>query len=340
MMEAPWLIDGVWLIPVVGLLAGCLAGLIGVGGGILITPFLISLGIPARFVAGTMPMVAMTNAFSTLRHLSRHEQINLPLGGLLGIGGACGGVLGTLLVRWLQISGDVDRMIEILFIPLLLIAVVRLFLAPDRQGGGGRPTAIATLPLLRFSTPLVSEPISFLPLFLLGILIGAASAIMGIGGAIFMTPALIFLLRLDIKQASALAVIYIFITATANAVNHAVITGNSDLLLGLLLMPTGALGVAAGVYLRTLLPLRRMNWVYAVVLLSALAQIVWKVLQPAGGVAADAVTEPMARFSSLALNPWLTALLSLLLPLVISLVIWQVSRLFSVLPRRSKQRES
>nr|MBC8478781.1 TSUP family transporter [bacterium] len=220
MTELSGILCSLWLIPLVGLLGGFLAGLIGVGGGILITPILITLGLPARIIAGTMPMVIITNSLSTLRQLRPRELLDFRLGGLLGLSGAIGGFLGAMLVHYLETTADVDRIIQVMFVILLLLAMLRLLFASDQTGNINKLSFLVRLPLLQFYTPLAGRRISLLPLLLLGLLIGAVAGMMGVGGAILLTPALILLLGLDIKQASALAAIFILITTLFNDFHH------------------------------------------------------------------------------------------------------------------------
>jgi uncharacterized protein len=321
MFDLPGLIDHIWLVPLAGLSGGFLAGLIGVGGGILITPFLISIGIPARYVAGTMPMVVITNALSTLYHLRLREKLHLRLGGLLGLAGATGGVLGALLVKHLELTADIDRIIQFMFVVLLLLATLRLLSAPI-QAGKGKLSPLTRIPLLQFNISLTGESVSLLPLLLSGLLIGGIAVMMGVGGAILLTPALIILLGVDIKQASALAVVYLLITGVANAISHALITQNCSLLLGLMLMPTGAIGVIFGVRLRHRLPLRKMNQLFALLLTGAAFSMGWKSWHHSrftGSV--------ISHETEILLSPPVIALFSVIFPVIISVLVLYIKKL-------------
>ena len=323
MFDLPGLIDHIWLVPLAGLSGGFLAGLIGVGGGILITPFLISLGIPARYVAGTMPMVVITNALSTLYHLRLREKLNLRLGGLLGLAGATGGVLGALVVKQLELTADVDRIIQFMFIVLLLLATLRLIFAPS-QAGKGKLSPLARIPLLQVKTSLTGSSVSLLPLLLSGLLVGGVAVMMGVGGAILLTPALIILLGVDIKQASALAVVYLLVTGVGNAISHALITQNCNILLGLMLMPSGAIGVIFGVRLRHRLPLQKMNLLFGLLLLGSAFSMAWKSWYHTGVTGSLMSSEPERLFS-----PLVTALFSLIFPVIISVLVLYIKKLLN-----------
>ena len=277
-----------------------------------------------------MPMVVITNALSTLYHLRLREKLDLRLGGLLGLAGATGGVLGAMLVKHLELTADIDRIIQFMFIVLLLLATLRLLSAPG-QSRRSRLSILNRIPLFQIRISFTGESVSLLPLLLSGLLIGGIAVMMGVGGAILLTPALIILLGVDIKQASALAVVYLVITGLANAISHALITQNCNILLGLILMPTGAVGVIFGVRVRHRLPLRKMNQLFALLLLGAAFSMVWKSWHHTSFTGSVMGKEPEMLFS-----PLLTALFSVIFPVIISVVVLYVKEL---LDRRNSETE-
>src|SRR5882672_10928211 len=183
---------------------GFLSGVFGVGGGFLLTPLLIFIGVPpAVAVASSANQLVGASVSGVLAHWKRGN-VDFKMGGVLLVGGFLGSLLGVWLFGILRRIGQVELVINLCFVILLgtlgalmLVEGTRTLLRRRRVGVPRRKlhqhTWIHGLPLkMRFRRSKLYIS-ALLPLGL-GFLIGILSAIMGIGGGFVMVPAMIYLL--------------------------------------------------------------------------------------------------------------------------------------------------
>jgi uncharacterized protein len=106
---------------IVGLggLVGLLTGMVGVGGGFLTTPILIFYGVPPPVaVASAVTQITGTSISGVLAH-RRRRGVDVQMGAVIIAGGVAGSVVGGLIFRLLQNSGQIDTVISILYVILL-----------------------------------------------------------------------------------------------------------------------------------------------------------------------------------------------------------------------------
>ena len=154
----------------VGLVAGFLSGLFGVGGGILIVPALVLLlGFTQRLAHGTSLAAVLPIAISSLTSYAIEDKVDWSVGALLAAGAVLGAVIGTLILDRLP-----HDLLAIAFSVLLAATAIRLLF--DHSEGGGR----ASLTL-----------VSALGLVLVGFVTGVLAGLLGVGGGIFVVPAMV-----------------------------------------------------------------------------------------------------------------------------------------------------
>jgi uncharacterized membrane protein YfcA len=242
---------------------GFLSGLFGVGGGFLMTPLLIFVGIPpAVAVATEANQIVAASVSGVIAHW-RRGNVDLKMGLVLLIGGGVGSTLGTFLFRLLREVGQVDLVISISFVvflgavgSLMLVESVRIILRSRRKGPRRKAHVhywVHGLPFkMRFHKSKLY--ISVLPPLAVGFAVGLLAAIMGVGGGFIMIPAMIYLLGMPTSVVIGTSLFQIiFVTANVTFL-HSVTNQTVDIVLALLLS-TGAvigaqLGVRAGVRLR------------------------------------------------------------------------------------------
>ena len=190
---------------------GFLSGLFGVGGGFLMTPLLIFIGIPPAIAVGSEAnQLAAASLSGVIAHW-RGARVDLRMGIMLLIGGLIGSTFGVSLFAWLRATGQVDLVIKLLYVVLLssigsmmMIESVRANLKNRRQSTSPDETAADNqqpnhltwrqrLPW-QMTFPTSGVTISAILPVGLGIIIGVLAAIMGIGGGFIMVPAMIYLL--------------------------------------------------------------------------------------------------------------------------------------------------
>ena len=196
----------IFLVLAMGLAVGFISGMFGVGGGFLMTPLLIFIGVqPAVAVASVTTHVA-ASSFSGAITYWRRNAIDVMLALTLLAGGILGSFGGVALFTWLRTLDQLDLVIGLSYV--ILLGVVGALMVGEsaraiirsRQGKRielrrpGSHTWIHGLPLkLRFKRSKIY--VSAIPVLAIGFIIGFIGAVMGIGGGFLLVPMLIYLLR-------------------------------------------------------------------------------------------------------------------------------------------------
>jgi uncharacterized membrane protein YfcA len=238
------------ILVIIGLggLVGLLSGMFGVGGGFLTTPLMIFYGIPpAVAVASSAPQITGASVSGVLAHGSRGG-VDYHMGAVLVAGGALGSLLGGFLFRILQNVGQIDTVVNVMYV--LMLGGIGVVMAreaihaliaewrgerPSTQGKRHNPL-IAMLPF-RWRFYKSGLYISPLAPFLLGFLTGVMTVLMGVGGGFILVPAMIYILGMSARVVVGTSLFQIlFVTATTTLI-HAMTTQAVDLVLtGLLLI--------------------------------------------------------------------------------------------------------
>ncbi len=213
------------LLVALGAAVGFISGLFGIGGGFLMTPVLVFLGIPpAVAVASEANHVAASSASSVIAY-SRKRVVDFRMGLVLAGGGVIGAFLGVEVFRILRLLGQADLVVSISY--LLFLGVIGALMLREsleaivrrRRGDTPRPRR-EKRPVLLYRLPWkVRFPrsrlyISVIPPILLGIFVGVLSAIMGVGGGFILVPAMVYLLRMPAGVVVGTSLFNIVITTT------------------------------------------------------------------------------------------------------------------------------
>jgi len=244
------------LILFVSFIIGFLSGLFGVGGGFLMTPFLIFMGIPPIYaVANEANNILASSSSGTLTHWFK-KTLDVKIGWLVISGGLIGTFLGILTFSYFKGIGKIDLIIALAY--MYVLAIIGSFMLRDGVMEISRFKRkeiikkklhthywIHGLPFrMRFKTSKVYE--SALVPIILGVIVGFVSAIMGVGGAFLMVPAMIYLIGMPTKLVPGTSLfVTIFVTGFVT-VSHAFTYHTIDLVLVLILITGSILGVQAG----------------------------------------------------------------------------------------------
>jgi uncharacterized membrane protein YfcA len=234
---------------------GFLSGVFGVGGGFLLTPFLIFVGIPpAIAVASSANQLVGTSVSGVIGHW-RRGNVDFKMGAVLLAGGFLGSLLGVWVFGVLKRIGQIELFINLCYIILLgslgalmLIESVKTLLrrraaAPRRKLH--QHTWVHGLPLkLRFRRSKLYIS-AFLPLGL-GFCIGILSAVMGVGGGFVMVPAMIYLLGMPTLVVPGTSLFQIIFVAASVTVLQAVGNRTVDILLTIVLLIGAVFGAQFG----------------------------------------------------------------------------------------------
>nr|WP_155481660.1 sulfite exporter TauE/SafE family protein [Rhodoplanes serenus] len=240
-----------------GIAVGFISGMFGIGGGFLMTPLLIFIGVQPAVAVATVSSHIAASSFSGALTYWRRRALDLALAFMLLIGGLIGTALGVWLFGVLRAVGQLDLVIALSYVILLssvgglmvaesLRAIVRAH--RDKQAPAARPgghTWLHGLPLkVRFKQSRLY--VSVIPVWAIGLSMGFLGAIMGIGGGFILVPALIYLLRVPTNVVIGTSMVLTLVTMASATVLHAATNHLVDALLALILMVGGVIGAQFG----------------------------------------------------------------------------------------------
>ena len=233
-----------------------LSGLFGVGGGFLMTPLLIFIGVPAPVAVGTEANQIVASSVSGVLAHWRRGNVDFKMGGVLLIGGFVGSSAGVALFKYLQFIGQIDLVIKSRFVIFRGIigalmfwesmrAIIRSRNPASRRRKLHQHNWLHGLPLkVRFRKSKLY--ISAILPFSIGAVVGVLSAIMGVGGGFIMVPAMIYLLGMPTSIVIGTSLFQIiFVTANVTFL-QAITVQTVDILLAVLLLAGAVIGAQFG----------------------------------------------------------------------------------------------
>ena len=246
----------IFLILGMGGAVGFLSGLFGVGGGFLMTPLLIFIGVPPPVAVGTEANQIVASSVSGVLAHWRRANVDFKMGFVLLLGGFVGSSLGVILFKYLQNLGQLDLVIKLSYVIFLGIigflmlwessrTIIRSRSAAARRGKLHQHNWFHGLPFkMRFRKSKLY--ISAILPFLIGAIVGVLSAIMGVGGGFIMVPAMIYLLGMPTSLAIGTSLFQIiFVTANVTFL-QALTVQTVDILLAVLLLTGAVIGAQFG----------------------------------------------------------------------------------------------
>ena len=278
----------VFMIIGLGGAVGMLSGIFGVGGGFLMTPLLIFLGVPPAVAVGTEANQIVASSVSGVMAHMRRGNVDFKMGGVLLAGGLTGSTIGVALFALLRELGQIDVVIKLSFIvflgiigSLMLIESIRAIMR-SRQPGARRGKLhqhnwLHGLPFkMRFRKSKLY--ISALLPFGVGALVGVLSAIMGVGGGFIMVPAMIYLLGMPTAVVVGTSLFQIiFVTANVTFL-QSVQTQTVDIVLAGLLLFGAVIGAQFGTRIGAMLKGEQLRGLLALMVLMVCAKLVYDVV--------------------------------------------------------------
>lgn len=279
----------VFILVGLGGLVGFLSGLFGVGGGFLLTPLLIFIGIPPTVAAASDSNQIVAGASSGAFAHSRMGNVDFKMGVLLLVGGITGGSIGVQIIRSLAKLGNVDFVIKLVYV--VVLGTIGAFMLAESLGAlrRGRATVRETVPLepkesfiRKISTRLPFQmdfaksrmTTSALFPFVLGGCVGILAAIMGVGGGFIMVPAMIYILGMPTIVAIGTDLFQIVLTCINITIQQAIRNHTVDLVLVILLFLGSTFGAQAGARLGRRLRGEQLRILLAAIVLIVMAQMV------------------------------------------------------------------
>ena len=268
----------IFLLLFLSLSVGLLSGLFGVGGGFLMTPFLIFMGIPPVYaVPNEVNNILATSVSGSLTHWFKNT-LDYKMGLLIVSGGAAGTLLGISTFSYFSEIGKISLIISLLYMYLLAIVGTLMIIEGVKEVDRARKKIIIKkklhehnwfqgLPLrTRFPKSKLYE--SAITPILLGLIVGFVAAMMGIGGAFLMVPAMIYIVGMPVKLIPGTSLfVTIFISAIVTIL-HAFNYGSIDLFLVLPLILGSIIGVQLGQKIGQFLDSSELKTLFAMLLLA------------------------------------------------------------------------
>ena len=278
-----------WLIIVaLGLGVGFLSGMFGVGGGFLMTPLLVFTGIPSTVAVATTLSHITASSMSGALAQWRARAIDFSMAGVMLAGGIVGTVCGVWLVALMRRQGQMDLIVALTYVIMLGTIgtlMLRESLATLRAYRSGVTVSrrivhrswIQTLPFkMRFRQSRLY--ISVIPPIAIGFVVGALSAIMGIGGGFIIVPAMIYILRMPTNVVMGTSLVQIIAVTAITTVLQATSNYAVDMVLAGLLVSGGVVGAQLGVRAGAKLRGEQLRLLLALVVLAVGAGLAWQLV--------------------------------------------------------------
>lgn len=269
-----------------GLGVGFLSGLFGVGGGFLLTPLLVFYGIPSGVaVATTLSHITASSISGALTQWKKRA-IDFKMAGVMLAGGMAGTGVGVWLFAIMRRAGQMDLVVSLTYVLMLGIIggiMLRESLRTLRaRQTGNAPSRIHPvnhvwihgLPLkARFRQSRLY--ISIIPPIMIGFLVGAMSAIMGVGGGFIIIPAMIYLLRMPTNVVIGTSLVQIIGVAIVTTLLQATSNYAVDIVLAAILVVGGVVGAQFGVRAGAKLRGEQIRFLLALLVLAVALKLLW-----------------------------------------------------------------
>lgn len=287
----------VFLLIFIGMSGGVLAGLFGIGGGFLITPVLIFIGIPPSVAVATSSNQIIASSVTGFLNYWYRKAVDIKMGLYLLGGGLIGSYIGVLIFSLLKSIGQIDLTISVIYVvflgtigSMMAIESGKLLIKRKKTKTEEAITSAITdvwtvtktilwltklkLYLKKIELPYVVDfPVSALKVsavmpIMVGVVSGVLVSIMGIGGGFVLIPAMLYLLKMPTHVVVGTSLFQIIFTTSFVTVLHSVNTHTVDMLLAFILILGGVVGAQIGSHLATKIRAEKLRFFLALLILS------------------------------------------------------------------------
>ncbi|WP_298378154.1 sulfite exporter TauE/SafE family protein [Azospirillum sp.] len=273
-----------------GGLVGFLSGMFGVGGGFLMTPLLIFIGVPPAVAVGTQANQLVAASLSGVLAHWRRGNVDVKLGVVMLIGGVIGTGIGVWIFGVLQRLGQIDIAISLSYVfflgtigGMMMLessrAIIRRRAPTAKRGKLHRHIWLHGLPFkMRFHRSKLY--ISALLPAGIGVVGGILVAIMGIGGGFLLVPAMIYLLNMPAGLVAGTSLFQIIFTTAAATLLQAATNHTVDAMLALLLLVGGVIGAQFGTKVGSRIPGEQARLMLATIVVGVALKLAWDLFAP------------------------------------------------------------
>jgi len=271
-----------------GWAVGFLSGMFGVGGGFLLTPLLIFMGVPSAVAVGTGSMPILASSVSGAIAQYRRRNVDIKMGVILVAGGVVGSLIGVQLMKLLRQAGQFDLFVSLSYVTflgavgaLMLIESIGTIRKSKSGQTSGRKTRqhswMHGLPFkMRFHRSKLY--ISAVPPALIGAFVGFMAAVMGVGGGFVMVPAMIYLLRVPTSVVIGTSLFQIVFVMAVTTFLQSLQNKAVDVVLALLLIVGGVIGALFGAAAGARMKGEQLRFMLAALVLLVCLRIGWDLM--------------------------------------------------------------
>ncbi len=270
-----------------GGLVGFLSGIFGVGGGFLMTPLLIFIGIPAAVAAATDAAQITAGASSGAISHARLGNVDFRMGLAMVAGSWPGGFIGVQIVHVMRAMGNFDFFLKLLYVVLLGFTGITMFIegvrtlrgrSPSSEPGPGKMNRLfARLPF-EMSFPKSRLRISVLVPVLAGFIVGILAAFLGVGGGFILMPMMIYIIGIPTIVAVGTGLFQIVLTCAWVTIQQSITNHTVDVLLAVALFAGSVLGAQFGVLASRRLRGEQIRVLLAVIVLLVMAALLFQLV--------------------------------------------------------------
>ncbi|MBU4356178.1 MAG: sulfite exporter TauE/SafE family protein [Desulfobacterales bacterium] len=274
---------------------GFLSGLFGVGGGFLMTPLLIMVGIPSTVAAASdSNQIVAASTSGTYAHW-RLGNVDFKMGIILIVGGVLGGTLGVYLIKALRALGNADFVIKVTYVVMLGVIGGYMFVESlqslrqkpvESKRTVTEPAKVSLYTRLVQSLPyqmkFEKSGVTLSPLMplILGVFVGILAAIMGVGGGFIMVPVMVYMLRMPMHVVVGTSLFQILFTCINVTIMQSITNFTVDLVLALILLLGSTIGAQFGVRLSRRLKGDQLKILLASIVLLVMVQMLVSLVWP------------------------------------------------------------
>ena len=276
----------VFILIILGLAVGFLSGMFGVGGGFLMTPLLILMGIPpAVAVASEANHILAASVSGFLAHM-RRKNFDFLMGIILLTGGIAGSIIGVFLLKYLLSIGYEKIFISISYVLILIVVgfyMLKESISSLKNISDGKIKKLHDhawfhgLPFkLKFRKSHLY--ISVLPPIIIGLIVGILSSVMGVGGGFILIPAMIYILGMPTQIVVGTSLMQIIFVTLVSTIMHSYINQTVDVILSSLLLLGAVIGAQIGTRVMIRLKGEQIRFLFAIIIILVAAVLLLELL--------------------------------------------------------------
>ena len=276
----------VFILIILGLAVGFLSGMFGVGGGFLMTPLLILMGIPpAVAVASEANHILAASVSGFLAHM-RRKNFDFLMGVILLTGGVAGSIIGVFLLKYLLSIGYEKIFISISYVLILIVVgfyMLKESISSLKNISDGKIKKLHDhawfhgLPFkLKFRKSHLY--ISVLPPIIIGLIAGILSSVMGVGGGFILIPAMIYILGMPTQIVVGTSLMQIIFVTLVSTIMHSYINQTVDVILSSLLLLGAVIGAQIGTRVMIRLKGEQIRFLFAIIIILVAAVLLLELL--------------------------------------------------------------